>query len=163
MRTSTIFKALFILLIGFSFTCSNDDEGSSSSAGFDSIPEGSISMDLAGTSWASDNISGLSSFAISTITITGTTDLLFVVLENTQVGEYAITETSVTSITYRSLNGSEDFSTDDRTGANGRLIIQERDDAAKTISGTFMGTLVDENGDSKVITEGLFNKIPYGN
>ena len=162
MRTSTILKALFILTIGFTFTCSDDDGGSPSSD-FSTIPEGTVSMSLDGTTWASSTVSGVSNFAVSTITISGGVDFLFVVLEDTAVSEYAITGDSGTSITYRTINGSEDFTTDDQSAATGRINIQERDEENKTISGSFMGTLIDDDGASKVITKGLFNKISYGN
>ena len=117
-------------------------------------------MEFNGGTWASGDISGFSSFAVATITVSGTTDLLFLVVENTNVGEYAITSDSQTSITYRTLTGSEDFSTDNRAGANGRFNILEKDEENNTISGNFMGTLMDENGVARTITNGLFHDIP---
>ena len=160
MKATTILKTLLILCIGFTFSCSNDDEAGTSEAEFTSIPEGTMSMEFNGGTWASDQISGFSSFSVATITVTGGIDLLFLVVENTVVGEYPITADSQTSITYRTLTGLEDFSTDARAGASGILNILEKDEVNNTISGTFSGTLMDEDGESRSITNGLFNKIP---
>ncbi len=164
MKSLTIIKTLFIAFAFTSFfACSNDDDAGGAAADYNSISAGTINLDLDGNAWSSINVTGLSSVTISTITATGTTDLLFMVLEDTQVGEYVTTETSGSSLTYRTLTGSENLTTDDRAGATGRINIAERDEDNKTISGTFMGTLIDEDGNSKTITNGLFNKISYGN
>jgi len=156
---------LTLLCLGFLtlgvFSC-GDDESSSVTADYESVPVGQMSMTYNGEDWESSTVTGIStSTTISTITSEGGLNLMFIVLESTEVGTYSIGGSNLTSLSMRNLFVSEDYTTENEETASGEIIIDAKNSTDNTISGSFNAVVVDDNGDSRIISSGLFNRIPY--
>ncbi len=131
------------------------------STSYETIPVGQMAMSYNNEDWQSTTVTGISSSAVSTITAEGGLNLVFLVLASTNQGTYPLGGSNLTSVTVRNLIASEDFTSSNEGNASGEFIIQENNTTDKTISGSFSAVVINDNGDSRTITKGLFNQIPY--
>lgn len=160
MKRTNFLGYILIGFLAFGLLSCGDDE-SSNTPDFESVPEGQMAMTYNGEDWESTTVTGINSTAISTITAEGNLNLVFMVLQSTDPGTYELGGSSLNSLTVRNLVAAEDYSTSNEANASGEIVIEVRDEDARTISGSFNGIVIDDSGDSRNVANGLFNKMPY--
>ncbi len=139
-------------------SCGDDDEG----LPFEVAPVGQMIMNYNGTDWESTNVTGINSTAVSSITAEGGLNLVFMVLQNTDTGTYPIGAANLNSLSVRSLNSTtENYSTSNEANASGEIIISAKDADNQTISGSFNAVVINDAGESRTVSNGFFNKMPY--
>lgn len=158
MKNIFAFNFLFVCIIAlFSISCS-DDEGPA----YNGIPDGSISMIHDGENWESTLVTGVSVNQINNYNaINGTSSQLSLTIENNDRGEYLLGGQSLSVMTFSINSTGESYGTFEEVSASGEIIVSEVNVSLQTISGSFNGILVDSDGNTKAITNGLFNKIRY--
>jgi hypothetical protein len=157
--------AAFGFLLLFSCRKEYSIEGSSAISG-------DFRANINGVEWiAADSAKGASILA-GLINISGTSPdnkQLSITLTDTTIGTYVLNQTSASLGAYAD-NDSSDiyaFTTNqggDTSQAGGIVIVTEIDRIAKTISGTFSFKVFRNiDGHQKVLTNGVFYKLPYSN
>jgi hypothetical protein len=144
----------------------------------DSLPNidttiGDFSAIIDGQQWIATDSTRSASLLNSIFTISGTSSdgqTITISLADTTPGTYMLSKSSASIATYTESNtySGRYFSTNQSNNsslAGGMVVVKEIDKINKTISGTFtLNMYVDSNGGyKKVITEGVFNDIPYIN
>ena len=156
----------------FLFACSKETSYEKSGL----LPPGSTAGDFTAkinnVAWsAADNQKGASIIS-GIINITGISSdnkQISITLNGSATGTYLLDQTTLSAGTYVDGNSSNTFAYatnqgTDTSQAGGKVIVTEIDATNKTISGTFQFKVFREmDSQQQVITEGIFNKIPYVN
>jgi len=158
MKKIFAINVLFLCAIVLSLVACSDDEGPA----YNNIPEGSISMDQDGESWESTLVTGISVSGINNYNaINGTESQLSLTIENNSVGDYILGDQSRSVMTFSINSTAESYGSFEEESASGTINIKEVNVSLQTISGSFDAVLVDSDGNTKTISNGLFNKIRY--
>jgi len=158
MKNIITLNILFFCAIVFSFVSCSDDEGPA----YNSIAEGSISMSHDGESWESTLVTGISVSGINNYNaLKSTESQLSLTIENNSIGAYLLGEQSLSAMTFSINSTAETYGSFEEELASGTITVEEENVSLQTISGSFDAVLVDSDGNVKVISNGLFNKIRY--
>jgi len=133
---------------------------------------GDFRAKIDGVQWvAASNTKG-ATILFGAINITGVSSdnkMVTITLGGQTTGTYILNQNSIGIAAYNEIaNGTitQSFSTNqssDPSKSGGSVTVTEIDSVHKTITGTFRFNGYDGNTDAqKVITEGIFNKLPYG-
>jgi len=163
MRTRLI-QLLAALSILFVASCSK--ELSRETPTNSGKPTGDFRAKIDGVDWVAADDSKSATILSGVINVTGTSadgKSISITILGDATGSYTVDANSTGIAEYDDSDGS--FSTNQSTDpakAGGTVVITEIDEANKTISGTFVFNGYDPNtGTTKVITEGIFQKLPY--
>ncbi len=138
--------------------CSDDESGPA----WESIPEGSMSMLIDGEKWESTIVSGVSVSGINSYTaINGFDSNLSLTMEGNIVGTYKLGGEEFSSLTFADNTTGRTYITFEEDNASGEIVISETSLTQKTISGSFNAIVLDSDGETKTITDGLFHEISY--
>lgn len=167
---STIRSLGVLMIVMMTLACNKElSVDSTGGTGNNNNQTSSFRMKINGTQWEADQASS-ASLLLGFTDIAGlskTNKLLSITLSDTVAKTYQLTPTS---LDYAVLSDSADatagdFTTNDgadETQSGGTVVVTSVDRVKKTISGTFQFKLY-RAGDKKqlVITEGVFDKLPY--
>ena len=133
---------------------------------------GDFRADINGVQWLAADSARSATILSGLINITGISNdhkQLSITLADTALGVYTLDQASSSVAAYADIDSSDfyAFSTNqgsDTTQAGGRVTVTEIDPVHKTITGTFSFKVYrDLDGHQKVITNGVFYKLPYSN
>lgn len=156
-----------LVLISMAFSCSSDsdDSGTTPTTG------SSITASINGQSWASMTGSAIAN--VSQISAMGQNETVLQIvglkmdqssvslqfpIDNLAVGTYTFNNDETGTLSYTTAGGAAVYSSFEETGTFSVTISQVNVDAG-TISGTFSGTVLDFDGNSLTITNGVINNI----
>lgn len=126
------------------------------------LPCGSLTMTYDGEPWTSTSVEGFMALNAISVSANGPVDWVQYLLSSVDAGTYSLGGSIMQTPSLTIVDPADPGNyTTVNPNASGELIIVEKDDENKTISGRFNAILIGPNGDSKSITEGLFYKLPY--
>lgn len=166
MRKGLLHTALIVAILSL-FACRKETSIESKTP-----LAGDFRADINGVQWlAADSARGATILS-GLINITGISNdhkQLSITLTDTVTGVYTLDQASSSIGAYADIDSSDfyAFSTNqgsDTTQAGGQVTVTEIDPVHKTITGTFSFKVYRElDGHQKVITSGVFYKLPYSN
>jgi hypothetical protein len=133
-------------------------------------PQNQYQATISGLKWEAIDTSIRVTFQNGGIFITGTSSdkkTLSITLNDTILGTYTLDSSTTSLASYADLNSNNanPFSTNqspDTVQAGGKVMLTQVDTLNRTISGTFYFNLFRSmDGQTKVVTAGLFNKLSY--
>jgi len=159
-----VFFYCMALLLGFA-SCKKEtsiENGTGASGNFTAV--------IDGAQWAASSTKEAASILGGVITLTGVSAdnrEINISIADSVAGTYALNQTSPSLAAYADIDSSNlyAFSTNqgsDTSQAGGTVTVTEIDSIGKTISGSFsFKAFRDIDGRQKIITNGVFTKIPY--
>lgn len=158
MKNWQTFNLGLLFSIAFLLSSCSDDDGPA----YLTIPEGSVALICDGEDWESTIVTGLSISEINNFNaLNGVMSQVSLTFEGNAEGTYTLGGESLNSITFSDNNTGSSYTTFEEANASGEIVVSEFNFSQQTISGSFNAVVVDSDGNSKEITNGLFNKIPY--
>lgn len=167
---NSILRVIGVSAILFIFGCSKEKSFEKSNSVLPVPTAGDFTAKINNVPWsAADNQKGASIIS-GIINITGISSdnkQISITLNGTTTGTYLLDQNSLSAGTYVDGNSPNilAYATNqgtDTSEAGGKVIVTEIDANNSTISGTFQFKVFrDMDSQQQVITEGIFNKIPY--
>lgn len=161
-----IMGLLSLVLISATFSCSSDSDSDNNQT-----PSPSITATVNGQSWASMTGGALANLAqinvpegsMTVLQIIGAKEdmsslSLQFPIDNLAVGTYNFNNDEAASLTYSTPGGANVYTSFHETGTFS-ITISEVNISAGTISGTFTGTLLDFEGNSMAVSNGIINSV----
>ncbi|ESU28815.1 hypothetical protein FLJC2902T_14120 [Flavobacterium limnosediminis JC2902] len=166
-----ILGLLSLVVISTTLSCSSDSDSDNNQT-----PTSSVTATVDGQSWASmtggaiANVTQIDNMGESrtVLQIIGTKmDMSSITLQfpidNLSVGTYTFNNDEIGLLTYATAGNGTAYTSFEETGSL-TVSITQVNTTARTISGTFSGTLVDfDNTSSITLTNGAFNSVSYMN
>lgn len=163
---------LSLVLISMTFACSSDSDSPDNNQ----TPSASITATVDGQSWTSMTggaIANVNQINVmegprTVLQIIGTKmDMSSIAIQfpidNVAVGTYTFDNEEIGLLTYTTAGNGNAYTSFEETGTF-TVSITAVNTTARTISGTFSGTLVDFESDSSItISNGVFNSVSYMN